>query len=262
MYNHARTLLVNLPGASGFASDVPADELIPQDFNPTNLPRYLLQFRQDMFGTDPDRGMLNYRAQQLLSLISSTELQQYVTDLDPRITYADADPSLMLAETFEPVVSPFTVVGSSNLTVLGSQISPDVTGQTRYHYVVKTDAGNLLISTQHSTAQDTVTPLVLTSGLSQAVPLPLSGYSVRVNTTADGNVWSVKGTRRPTRSLLEVLESMRNKQAESYLKLFGSQPKGPYKTFYNCWNSHPEMAYQLGGIVMAMIYRTQELRNA
>ena len=43
------------------------------------------------------------------------------------------------------------------------------------------------------------------------------------------------------------------------LQLFGVSPVEPYKTFHNCFLNHPELAYQLGGLLLALVYRTAEL---
>lgn len=43
-----------------------------------------------------------------------------------------------------------------------------------------------------------------------------------------------------------------------FLELFGVAEKEPYATFKNVWEDHPLPAYRLAGLVLAMIYRTDE----
>ena len=65
MFNHIRTLLLNLPpvvAASGF----PGEEIVPDTFQSLTLPGYLQTARAALFGTNPDRAMLNYRLRQFL----------------------------------------------------------------------------------------------------------------------------------------------------------------------------------------------------
>lgn len=45
------------------------------------------------------------------------------------------------------------------------------------------------------------------------------------------------------------------------LELFGFDNKEPYLTFKNLWFDHPLPTYRLAGIVLALIYRTEELRG-
>lgn len=45
-----------------------------------------------------------------------------------------------------------------------------------------------------------------------------------------------------------------------FLSLFGVTDEEPYATFKNLWFDHYAPAYRLAGLVLAMIYRTEELR--
>ena len=46
MYNHARTLLLNITGEDLVYTDQPGDELIPASFTKLKLPRYMENRRQ------------------------------------------------------------------------------------------------------------------------------------------------------------------------------------------------------------------------
>lgn len=257
MFNHARTLLVNLSGSSGYFPDYPGDELIPVDYNQLALPTYLDVIRMRLFGANPDRAMLNYRAAQLLQMIAATELQSYITRLDPRITYK-APQDLILETLFQPKIK--RTQGTGQLTLLGSPISPDASGQSLYQFQVEIAGGDVTVQRLTFPPTTATEPVVLTGGLSQEIDLPYSGYRFRVD-TANPARWSIRGFLRPTFSLSEIVQSLRSVGEPHLLQLFGVANVEPYLTFRNCWDKHPEFAYQLGGLVLALIYRTEELHN-
>ena len=55
MFNHARTLLLNIDGGPGYFPECPGEELIPGGYEKLELPTYLDVFRSRFFGADPDR---------------------------------------------------------------------------------------------------------------------------------------------------------------------------------------------------------------
>lgn len=261
MFNHARTLLLNLSGVSGYLPDTPGEELIPAEYRPVVLPTYLEVVRLRLFGATPDRAMLNYRSAQLLRLIAATELQTHVRALDPRITYETATRQLMQPETFTPQIHQYAGPSSAQLTLLGEPIKPDVSGKSAYSYQLTVASATLQIRRVVFPLQDTSYPVTLTRGLSDVVPLPFSGYKVQVNTTGPA-AWTVQGFLRPQLSLAEIEQGLRSVGEPYLIQLFGASLVEPYQTFRNCWEQHPEFAYRLGGLVLATIYRTEELRNA
>jgi len=261
MYNHARTLLVNLPGSTVSYANVPYDELIPAGYAPVKLPTYMEAFRSRLFGVSPDRAMLNYRMVQLLTMIETTQLQSHILELDPRITYNNYSTKWKVNTAFEPTVVKYLGSDNSHLDVLGNSMSPDASGISGYEYLVTTDGTNITVARQTNPVRKTSEVVVLDGGLSQVVSLPLSGYKVRVN-TANTAGWTLRGCLRPTTSLSNIEQTLRSVGEPYLLQLFGTPDVEPYLTFRNCWKKHPEFAYRLGGLVLAMIYRTEEIRNA
>lgn len=257
MINHARTLLMNLSGASGYFPDYPGDELIPVDYRALELPTYLDVVRMRLFGATPDRVMLNYRTAQLLQLIAATELQSFVLALDPRLTY-DAPRNLIDTEAFSPQVNRYQ--GSGQLSLLGDAIAPDASGQSSYAYQVRIAGGDVIVERQTFPTTTTTEPVTLTNGLSQEVALPFSGYRFRVDTALPA-AWTIRGYLRPQTALTEIERGLRSVGEPYLLQLFGVTDVEPYLTFRNCWNRHPEFAYRLGGLVLALIYRIEEIRN-
>ncbi len=256
MYNHARSLLVNLNGSQSLYEGFPGEEFIPENYKQLELPTYLDSVRARLFGVKPDRAMLNYRTAQLLSLIAQTDLNSYVLALDSRLTYSNFD---LFSFDFFPTVTRYEG-NSNNLELIGSPISPDVSGVSRFEFNVEVSSGNLTVKRYSWPQIQNTEAIELTDSLSQAVPLPYSGYSVKVTSTDDAS-WKIKGYLKPTTNLSSVLENFNSIGEPTLLSLFGPAPVEPYKTFYNCWKSHKEFAYKLSGIVMAVIYRTEEIRH-
>ena len=46
-----------------------------------------------------------------------------------------------------------------------------------------------------------------------------------------------------------------------FLELFGLAPEEPYLTFKNLWFTNKELPYQLGGLLLAVITRAEEVRS-
>jgi len=85
MINHIRTLLLNKESYANRA--LPGEEYVPPTFKPRYEPSAVRKFRQVVFGYDPDRYMLNYRLYQFMALLHSSELVDYITAIDHRLTY-------------------------------------------------------------------------------------------------------------------------------------------------------------------------------
>ena len=258
MYNHIRNLLVNRAGSDYADTTVPGDELIPTGYLKKVLPTYLQTLRSRIFGVSPDRVMLNYRVAQLLSTISSTDLQQYVVSVDSRLTYDYPD----LKSGFGPSVQKQSGLATDELTLQGSEVAPDASGVCSYRYVISVDTSPSAVVTVKRTVVPEVTEetaITLTNGLSQQISLPYSGLKFRLNSTTDGASWYVQGALRPTTNLSSIVESLSSIGEPTLLQLFGAAPEEPYNIFKNCWENHPELAYKLGGIVLAIAYRTDEV---
>lgn len=89
MVNHAWTLLLGLPG-QGYATGA-GEEYTPPTYQPPTLPTYLQTLRNVLFGPTPDRRGLLYRTRQYMAIIHASPLAEFVTALDPRISYMPFD---------------------------------------------------------------------------------------------------------------------------------------------------------------------------
>ncbi len=122
MVNEVRTLLLNLAG-QGFARG-PGEEYSDPAFKPVALPGYLFAARVAYFGPEPDRSTLLYRVRQGLAAVHATELAEFVTANDPRITYLPIAPGGfeprpgVLPDDVGSAVARLAVIGEDNLVAL------------------------------------------------------------------------------------------------------------------------------------------------
>jgi hypothetical protein len=262
MFNHARTLLMNLSGDTGdlYISDYPGDEMIPAGYRAVALPTYLQVVRSRLFGVTPDRAMLNYRVAQLLQLIEATELQSHILALDSRITYSSYPRQLALDSTFQPTVRRFGGLPTDILSVIGNATRPDFSGKAYYNYqVTVVDESTLGVQRLTFPLAYAEYELTYSQELSPQYALPFSDYKVQITRPSTNLTWNVRGCMRPQLSLDAIDTNLRSIGEPYLLQLFGAAPVEPFTTFRNCWKNHPEFAYRLGGIVLALIYRTEEI---
>lgn len=268
MYNHARTLLLN---TNQQRPEVPGEELIPRNFRPFQLPRYLEVARSVLFGLDPDRFMLHYRARQFLTLIAATDLQQYLDDLDPRVTYDLRRSNPFPDSLFEPSVekrrNPYADIDEEiyqalDLRVVGEAAAPDFSGRSYYSYIVARSTTNLSsVYTVDRTVPPQVSETVTVNfdgGWSTPIPLKYSGYTCQVSQEGSQALWHVSGYSRPTFSLPKIVENLRKLGPDLHSQIFGTTDSEPYATFRNCWELHPDFAYRFAGFLVAYIYRIEE----
>jgi len=72
-------------------------------------------------------------------------------------------------------------------------------------------------------------------------------------------VWQIEFFNRPQWDLGQIALLLQNIGEVNENSLFGTTLVEPYKTFANLFFDHPELAYSLGGFLLAVIYRTNEL---
>jgi hypothetical protein len=262
MFNHARTLLLNIDGSNDPGPDYLGEELVPAAFKSVELTSPLLAVRSVLFGAQPDRAILNYRIYQLLSLIEKTDLQGFVTDLDPRITYKlGAENTLAINDTWEPVVSQYGGTLDDQLSLVGSPARPDFTGKSFYSFDVSVEsASTVRVNRQTPPIDNTVFPFSLTSGLSAPVELKYTGYSFALNTTSSLAAWTVSGYLRPQLNIASFVSTFESLGDDNFAGLFGTERQEPWNTFRNLWYNSDDAVYRLSAIVLALIYQTENLR--
>lgn len=294
MINCARTLLMNVAGPS-LAYDAPGEEFIPPTYMPKRLPTAIESVRRVVFGSSPDRLYLNYRLRELMTLLHTTELEEFVLELDPRVTYWP----VLEAGEFVTNVFGRTVTqlrdAPAPLYFVGEHLPDHRLGRVDQQWRVELNAaGAAIVRRQTTPLAADIYEYTTSDGLSSEVPLTGSGLRVRFREAAfaegggdywggawdedywpegywadnaqdavTGAVWLVRSVVRPTLDLGQIAQTLRTSIGEpNLLAIFGASPAEPYKTFRNLWHDHPQLAYQLGGLLLGIIYRTNELPAA
>jgi hypothetical protein len=258
MINHVRTLLLN-KARGGYGPETPGEEYVPVDFLPVVESAVVKKVRQTLFGTAPDRHMLNYRLHQLMPLLHVTELEQYLLALDDRTTYWPSQETRLYRDAFVPSINP---IGNfdGDLALIDTLIANEQGGQMRYWWEVEVTSGSTVNVKQllppHGSA---TTNYVLTNGRSNVIALLGSSMSFTFSGPA-GAVWHVDALARPERTLAELLGALKaGITLADELTLFGTNPAEPYRTFRNLWNDNEKYAYQAAGLLMAVAYRMSEV---
>ena len=112
MVNHFRTLLLNR--AASYFTAVPASEYIDPQFVPLSLPAELQDLRDAIIPNGIDKFAENYIANVLMTIAQQPELYDYVTTIDPRLTYNSQD--VAIADLVNPNVT-LSVIKSSSCDV-------------------------------------------------------------------------------------------------------------------------------------------------
>lgn len=267
MINHARTLLLNTQPQKNQRQDA-GYEYISETFRPPMLPPTLAPIYKVLFGTKPDMYFLNLRARELLAYIHQTELAEYVYRLDSRVTYATTTD----APFFENAKPKITIVQTAGIPLPlnwgGTFAASDATGITTKQFEIVAQEINSVYSVSLRTVNSTAAPTVIAlSGPTQTptIKLPETNlqFSVNLQGLPVGGLarWLLTARANPNPAITTLLPILEILGEPLFLELFGVASVEPYVTFKNLWFDHPLSAYRLAGLVLAFIYRAEELRK-
>ncbi len=259
MINHARTLLLNLPGPHLPSPTLPGDVYIPA-FSPLDLASDLQAVRAVLFGQDPDyEGMLQ-RAAQYMAVLHSTEHVAHALALDSRVTYDPFD-SGVGAWPYGASVEWREGADAAEVVSATAEAEPFV-GRARLRWLVTATgaAAVQVTSGQYAPARDV--SVTFNGGLSSDIPLPLSSAALRITTGTGslipGQTWSVSLLRRVSPDVAGVLTAL---AATSLSSLFVRAELEPVKTFRNMVYASDQQVLRLSGVLLALIYRMEDLRS-
>jgi hypothetical protein len=106
--------------------------------------------------------------------------------------------------------------------------------------------------------------VALSDGITEFMPMvDHPAFKVRVQTTlATETSWTVQYLSAPKAAMDAVNRAAQaaNIGAEAYAELFPS--RDPYKLFKQLWEQHCLFPYKMSGYLLALVYRTEELRSA
>lgn len=262
MINHARTLLGNLLPTT-VDTQYYDEQYIPEDFIPIQLSTSLTKLREFFFGTRPDRSFINFRLREFLSVIRASLYGNYLSALDDRILLIDTEGSNALV-TDVPVLVSTTAASTSLIQMRSSKqvVEADFNGWLDFEYELSlTGATEVRVTRSRPTALQITRTVNYRNGISEWFQLDSSGLSVKLFTQQVGVSWNITYRRRPQLSFGNIVDQI-NKGigAEHFFEIFGlPNREEPYKTFYNLFND-PETVLQISGVVLASIYRAEELR--
>ena len=89
-------------------------------------------------------------------------------------------------------------------------------------------------------------------------PAVVTGTGVQAGLSAR---WLLTARANPNPAITTLLPILEILGEPLFLELFGVASVEPYVTFKNLWFDHPLSAYRLAGLVLAFIYRAEELRK-
>lgn len=96
----------------------------------------------------------------------------------------------------------------------------------------------------------------------QPVFLETAGTAFRPELYDELARWYVVVRTAPLPIASALMPTLKKLGEPVYLELFGAAPKEPMLTFKNLWEQHPSAFYNLVGLGLGLIYRTEEVRNA
>lgn len=257
MINHARTLLCNMGSSGAFPLGSFGEELLPSDFSVLSLPTYLGNLRTSIFGTNPDRFFLNYRAAECMRILHSTEFYEYIEDLDSRTTY-DMENTCFMYTAYGSTIETITDDPDLIPAVLGKFSADNYAGKAYDLWDVKLSGGILDIAGMRQSSSQIWS---VTGGYSNEYRLPASVLRVRFIDTGSANPsgwWRIQAVAKPGDFHL-IEDKMRHMGQSAEAQLFSDAE--PYKTFKNLWMDHDLPNYRLSGILLAMIYRMEDVRT-
>lgn len=259
MINQLRTLLLNQPANTIQVPSYPGEEYVPSTYAPKTLTGALATVSKLLFGVAPDRALLNLRLRQLLGIIHTTELAEYVYALDPRVTYwPPQNNSLFTLLDSPPAI--VHVSGTKDLYVVGS--SPPFTAEEQlyFSYLIEVvDGANVEITPLVAPVPIVTSPYVITAGLSNVIAFPGSDLSFRFQAGV-GSIWTVTWLAYPIKSMAALYNDLKlDLTADLVAELFGVHPSEPMVTFKNLWLYDPYPPYQMAAVTMALGYQTNNL---
>lgn len=263
MINAARTLLMNVSSDQRQVG-TPGEEYVP-NYRPKRLTTPLLAARRILFGANPDRLYLNYRLREYMTLLHSTELEEFVTELDSRITYWPLTGNPFLPGDFLTQIEQIEGLAGPTLSIQGTPVPNLRLGRLFEQFRIEvSDVSQVRVTKLTIPRGEDLVEVTITNGLSSLTPLPQTSMGLYISTTNLGSllnyVWMIETRARPTEGIDAIFAKLRTSFGEpNLIELFGVAPQEPYRTFRNLWLDHDQLAYQLGGFLLAVIYRTNEI---
>ena len=217
----------------------PGEEYISPNFVPVEIPTEIKRLWDKIFGTDPDRYMLNYRGQELMATLHSTELAENVLDYDNRITYWPLKNDSFYNFNFGNVVTslnPYAV----NVSFSGPAIADNEEGRLyNFWKVTVKDVDTVTVKRLTPPVVEIDYEYTITDGLSSEISLPGSTQKFLFETVADNSSWIIESFARPAKTMIDVINDLQKVvSAGDEAWLWGQYPEEPFLTYKNLWKKY------------------------
>lgn len=254
MINHVRTLLLNRDGNHGYGYDYPGEEFVLPAFRAKAVPTFLNGALRMLFGSSPDRLFLNYRMRQIMSLLHSTELEEFVLLPDSRVTYwpmVDDGFVDTFTNTVEQYLGPYT-----RIFVIGMAAADDGAGKSELQWKLRYYVSGqhyIEITRQTPVGAPEVMELTFTDSLSEEVPLSGSAIRFRIEQPIAGGVeWIVTVRATPAIDFGVTLQKAIQLIGQSGIDNLFLSATEPVPTLKTVWETHPLFAYRYSAMLLAI----------
>jgi len=289
MINHVRTLLLNENGSNKPGYVFPMEEYVPDDFKADTLVFGCRKIWNVLFGTSPDRAYKNWRLFQLSRLAESSDLLEYWSKFDSRLTHLDkpkVDRSLeygrvqanrvgdnnasIVYTVSEAVLSvdsalsaPYQIADPEVIGVIlsGRPVADDTRGRCLSYWKLSLNMSNELEVTNINdpSIHDTHT-LTFSSNLSQQISLHGSGVVVQFRSIISNSSWAIDVVAAPDMDLGTVLANLDIlSDTDTDFIFSGAFPE--YSVFKSYWKENRNSAERLSAITLSLGYKIAETRG-
>lgn len=261
MINEGRTLLLNRDGNKRPSPDFFFEEYVPVEYRALTLPSFLSTvYTILMGGVNSDQAFANLRLRQYMTLIHSTEFAEYLTALDPRITYLTS--RSVVSDDFAPLIEEQMPATSGLVLSTVGRVAQVGVPRLQFQYAVEVVAPGYVTVTFLQTNKVVQTQVALSSGLTNLISVPgqselffrLGGTSLTV-----GAKWLVSFLLEPDFDVTALVEPLTQLGDEVLSEIFPARE--PFTVFKKLWEEHPYLPYRLTGFLLAYIYRVEEVRR-
>lgn len=257
MINHARTLLLNSDGSKRPAPSFFGEEYVPTTFRPLPMPSELVTIRRALFGSNPDNAGLNYLLWQYMRILHSTEFEDYVIALDSRVTYLHARSLLDAAFGANVAENP------EALQFIGTPGLGGTDGRLMESWNITRAGSAYSIRNYRTNVSETHVPAVVDQATELMSMTGHPDFKVRVFLgVAAVTTWDVEYLARPTTTLDPINRAAQVANIGTEADAFLFPHREPYMTFKSLWEKHAHFPYKLSGVLLALIYLTEEIRRA
>ncbi len=260
MINHGRTLLLNANGASRPDPAFFLEEYVDPKYAQLELPNYLRLARAPLFGPGADDAYKNYMMKVCMTILHSTEFASYLYALDSRVTYLNR-PSVAEVQNVTATAPTNDLAELGRAEITGT--TEAVTDRAQWIWdleVVSAAPPQYSVQVElRSSSKRQLYGVNFGSGFSELVPLAGQNklFFRFLDSIAVGAKWSASAFTMPQLDYAALIEAF-EKNGDVGDQLFGNAE--PYKTFKELWLKHAYQNYRLSGYLLALIYRTEEVR--